>query len=113
MFKAKEYDDKVFSHWASGEDKYYEGDILSLEDDLTLVAVYKTNGENPGNPGENPGGNPENPDVDPDDKPKPDENEDGNSNMGLIIGIAAAAVAGCVIAAVTIILLKRKNINKT
>lgn len=109
LFKAKEYDDKVFSHWASGEDKYYEGDILSLEDDLTLVAVYKTNGENPGNPGENPGGNPENPDVDPDDKPKPDENKDGNSNMGLIIGIAAAAVAVCAITAVTIILLKKKK----
>ena len=54
-YKLDDTDDKIFSHWANGADKYYEGDIVNLEDDLSLTAVF-TDKEKP---------------VDPDDPDKP------------------------------------------
>ena len=39
-YKLDDTDDMLFSHWASGEGKYYEGDIVNPEDDLSLTAVF-------------------------------------------------------------------------
>lgn len=60
--------EKAFSHWANGNDKYYEGAIVNLEDDLSLTAVFTENTDpDPGEPD-----NPDEPDT-PDEPDNPDE----------------------------------------
>lgn len=109
LYTPENQDGKVFSHWASGDKIYYEGDIISPDDDLTLTAVYEKDDVNGGDNGDNNdnnnnGGNDNNGGTGGDTKPE-------KSNAGVIAGIVIAVIAvaaGGAAAAVIIIKKKRR-----
>ena len=115
LFVIEDTESKTFSHWADGEDKYFEGDILSLEDDLSLTAVFIGNGDNNGdnsgdNNGDNSGDNDNN--GGNDNTGNGDNTEGGKkgSNTGAIVAAVVISVAVAGAAAVTgVILYKRKK----
>ncbi len=115
LYTPENTDGKVFSHWVGADGAiYYEGDILSPEDDLTLTAVYEKTDDN-GNDNDN--------DNDNDNNGGGDNNNGGNngssdgenkpkkSNAGLIAGIiiAVLVVAAGAATAVIIVIKKKKQ----
>ncbi len=84
LFKANEYKDKEFLYWISGEQIYREGDILSLDDDLVLNAVYKNINDNT-------------------------EGDSEKTNIGLIAGITVGAVALVGVIVIVAIVIKKKH----
>lgn len=117
LFVIEDTESKTFSHWADGKDKYFEGDILSLEDDLSLTAVFIGDDDNTGdndNSGDNNGDNSgDNDNNGGDDNTGNGDNTEGGkkgSNTGAIVAAVVISVAVAGAAAVTgVILYKRKK----
>lgn len=109
LFVLEDTENKTFSHWVSGDKNYYEGDILSLEDDLSLTAVFIGDDDTGG---DNTGGDDNGNDGDNDNNGETTDEGKKGSNTGAIIAglvISVAVVASATVAGVIIYKKKIKN----